>query len=289
MGKRYFYIFALFVLSACISCNSSHERVITVTIMPQKYIAEQIAGEHYRVNCAVPANANPEAYDITPAQMAELSKSAAYMQVGTLGFELTWMNNLRKNNPQMKVYDMSAGIEMIQGTHAHSHADGSVHRTTVADPHVWSSPKSMRIMADNVYEALVELDPDNRSYYEGRYEALVQRIDSIDAVVADILKPVEGRAFAIYHPSLTYLARDYSLKQISIENIGKENSAYAIKSVMDEARDCGVKIVFIQKEFDSRQVQTFADELGAKVYTINPLSYDWESEIINIANAIAQE
>lgn len=289
MRRTYFYIFVFCVLCACVSCKPAQERVISVTIMPQKYIAEQIAGEHYSINCAVPTNANPEAYDITPAQMAELSKSVAYMQVGMLGFELNWLNNIRQNNPEMKVYDMSEGIEMIQGAHAHSHADGSVHRTSVADPHVWSSPKNMRIMADNMYEALVELDPDNMAYYKTRYEALVQRIDSIDSVVARILEPVKGAAFAIYHPSLTYLARDYGLTQISIENIGKENSAHSFRSAIDEARAAGVKIVFIQKEFDSRQVHTFADELGAEVYTINPLSYDWESEIINIAHAIAQE
>lgn len=289
MKKIYFNILLLCVVCACVSCRSQQERVITVTIMPQKYLVEQIVGDHFSVNCAVPANANPEVYDITPAQMAELSKSAAYMEVGTLGFELTWMNSLRQNNPRMKVYNISKGIDMIQSAHAHTHADGSVHRTVGADPHVWSSPKSMRIMADNVYRAVVELDPSNKAYYATRYDALLHRIDSVDAVVAEILKPVEGSAFAIYHPSLTYLARDYGIEQISIENIGKENSAHSLVSVIDKARAAGVKIVFIQKEFDSRQVHTFADELGAEVYTINPLSYDWEREIIDIAHAIAQK
>lgn len=290
--KKISLILLCSMLCMIVSCGLStntHERIVSVTIMPQKYFAEHIAGDKYEVHCVVPPNANPEAYDMTPAQMTELSKSVAYMEVGTLGFELSWMDRLQQNNKQMTVYNVSQGIEMIHGTHSHTHANGHVHNTLTADPHVWASPKNARIMARNMYDVFARIDPDNVAYYTARYDSLVQRIDSIDAVVTAILEPVKGRAFAIYHPSLTYLARDYGLTQICIENAGKESSAQSMKTIIDKARAADVKVVFVQKEFDTRQVHTFADELGAKVYTINPLSYNWESEIINIANAIAQE
>ena len=62
----------------------------------------------------------------------------------------------------------------------------------------------------------------------------------------------------------------------------------ALRNRVDEAQNSGVKVVFIQQEFNPRQVETFARELDAEVITINPLNYDWAAEIINIAHAIAR-
>ena len=66
------------------------------------------------------------------------------------------------------------------------------------------------------------------------------------------------------------------------------NSALTLKNTIDEAIDKGVKVVFVQQEFNPRQVATFARELDAEVVTINPLNYDWATEIIDIAHAIAR-
>ena len=67
--------------------------------------------------------------------------------------------------------------------------------------------------------------------------------------------------------------------------MGKENSAIVLKNVVDEAIDKDVKVVFVQQEFNPRQVETFARELGVDVVMINPLNYDWATEIIDIAHA----
>jgi zinc transport system substrate-binding protein len=135
---------------------------------------------------------------------------------------------------------------------------------------------------------LSEIDSEYAAYYEENCERLIQRIDSVESVVSTLLEPCRGTAFAIYHPSLSYLARDYGLMQLCLENMGKENSALALKKTVDKAIDNGVKVVFVQQEFNPRQVETFARELDAEVITINPLNYDWATEIINIAHAIAR-
>ncbi|MBR5843502.1 MAG: zinc ABC transporter substrate-binding protein [Bacteroidaceae bacterium] len=281
-------VLSLFVTS-CTGVSHHDKRVVSVTIQPQKYLAEQIAGEHFLINCVVPANSNPEAYDPTPMQLVEIDKSEAYLRVGgMLGFEMSWMDRLSQNNPDMKIYDTSEGVDMLTGTHCHTHGNGVVHACNVIDPHIWSSPRNVRIMARNICRALTEIDADNASYYRANCDKLIQRIDSVDAVVEELLAPCRGMAFAIYHPSLSYLARDYGLSQLCLENMGKENSAMALKNTVDEAIEHGVKVVFVQQEFNPRQVETFARELNAEVVTINPLNYDWATEIINIAHAIAR-
>lgn len=290
MGKRILYICVLFVWACfALSCSRQEnaERVISVTILPQKFMAEQIAGERFIINCVVPENGNPEAYDPSPRQLAEVEKSEAYIQVGMLGFEMAWMERLSRNNPDMKIYNLSQGVEMMQTQHSHTHSNGAKHTAIVDDPHIWCSPKNARIMAYNIYKALVDLDTLGREYYTVRYERLVERIDSVDNVMKQYLAPIEGSAFAIYHPSLSYFARDYGLHQLCIENMGKESSAFAMKNIVDKAREMGVEIVFVQAEFNPRQVATFAQELNAQTVEINPLNYDWINEMIKIAYVLA--
>ena len=144
-------------------------------------------------------------------------------------------------------------------------------------------------MARNICRALSEIDSEYAAYYEENCERLIQRIDSVESVVSTLLEPCRGTAFAIYHPSLSYMARDYGLQQIAIENAGKESSAHSMKNVIDEAREAGVEVVFVQREFNSQQVESFANELDCKIVTINPLNYDWAQEMIDIAYALAQQ
>ncbi len=276
----------LLLLSTACSPTEKQQKIITVTIQPQKYFAEKIAGERFEINCIVPVGNNPETYDPSPSHLVYLEKSLAYFKIGHIGFELAWMDKLEQNNPEMKVFDTSAGIHTLAGTHDHN--DNPHHRHLDVDPHTWSSPKNARVIARNMYEALVNLDPEGEKIYRKNYKELLGEIAQVDSVMTQQLAPVAGSMFAIYHPALSYLARDYGLHQLSLEHNGKEASATSLKQAVDIARENNVKVIFIQQEFDAKQAETFARETGARVIQINPLSYHWGDELLHITHALAQ-
>ena len=85
----------------------------------------------------------------------------------------------------------------------------------------------------------------------------------------------------IYHPALSYFARDYGLHQISIEEGGKEPSPAHLKALIDLCQAEDVRVIFVQPEFDKRNAETIAQQTGTKVIPINPLSYDWEEEMLD--------
>lgn len=186
----------------------------------------------------------------------------------------------------MKIFDTSEGIDILSGTHEHNDADVHHHHFD-ADPHTWSSPKNVRIIARNMYEAFVSIDPDGEKVFRKNYEELLDEINQVDSVMTERLSPVSGTMFAIYHPSLSYLAKDYNLHQLSLEYNGKEPSAFYLKKAIDIARENNVKVIFIQQEFDAKQAESFASEINAKVVPINPLSYNWSEELLHITDAIA--
>ena len=289
----------LLLLAACGGKRQRAERMIAVTIEPQRYFAERIAGEHFAIHCVVPAGQSPETYDPTPQQMVQIGQSEAYLRIGHIGFELAWMDAIAQNNPQLQIFDLSEGMPLLQGEeeeeqaheHAHAHeveaAEAHHHHHGGVDPHIWSSIHGARIVAQNTLTALQTLDPTHADDYAANYQQVVAVIDSTEAVINTLLKPLAHRSFIIYHPALTYLAAEYEMQQLCIEMDGKEPSPAQLKALVETAQEHQTKVVFVQQEFDQKNAELIAKETGCQLTPINPLAYDWSREMIRIAKALA--
>jgi zinc transport system substrate-binding protein len=234
----------------------------------------------------VPAGTSPETYDPAPVQMAQLARSKAYFCIGHIGFEEVWIDKLKQNHPQLFFFDNSQGIPLI--TAEHSHSAGHFHAEGI-DPHIWSSPKAAGMIAQNMYEAFVEIDPENKNRYAGNLQRLLEEINRMDEKITELLQYSSQKAFIIYHPALTYFAHDYGLTQYCIETDGKEPSPEQLKILIETAKEQGIKTVFIQQEFDRKNAELVAKETGCRLVLINPLAYDWEAEMLHIAQALSDE
>lgn len=290
-----FFIFINFSFLLFMSCTKQIEKeaLITVTIEPQRYFVEQLCNNRFLVNSMVPSGMNPENYDPTPAQMISFSRSVAYFQIGYLGFENVWIEKLKKNYPDVRFFNNGENIEYIQSKdHKHNHDDNQAPHDCSGigiDPHTWSSPKQAHIIVTNMYDALINIDPEKVPFYQANYEKVIKEIDETDKLLHEYLDNTLQKSFIIYHPALSYLARDYGLTQYSIETDGKEPSVEQIKILIDKAQKENIKTIFIQEEFDKKNAETIAKETGCKIITINPLSYNWKEEMIKIAKALANE
>ena len=281
--KRLIPILTLFICFACgNTAQKSEKAIITVTIEPLRYFTEAIAGENYQVVSMVPKGSSPESYDPTPQQLVNLSKSQAYFRIGHIGFEQAWMKKLEANCPDMKVYDTSKGIDLIRDK-GHWHGD-HFHEGGV-EPHIWNSTQNALIIVDNIYQALCELDTTHQADYKYRLDSLKQSIQQTDAETRRLLENADS-TFLIYHPALSYFARDYGLKQISIEEGGKEPSPAQLKKLIETCRNENVHTIFVQQEFDQRNAQLIAHELGIDIVSIHPLSYDWTEEMLRTAKGL---
>ena len=281
--KRLLPILTLFICFACgNTAQKSEKAIITVTIEPLRYFTEAIAGENYQVVSMVPKGSSPESYDPTPQQLVNLSKSQAYFRIGHIGFEQAWMKKLEANCPNMKIYDTSKGIDLIRDK---GHWHGNHFHEGGVEPHIWNSTQNALIIADNIYQALCELDSTHQADYKNRLDRLKQSIQQTDAETRKLLENA-GSTFLIYHPALSYFARDYGLKQISIEEGGKEPSPAQLKKLIETCRNENVHTIFVQQEFDQRNAQLIAHELGIDIVSINPLSYDWTEEMLQTAKAL---
>lgn len=109
----------------------------------------------------------------------------------------------------------------------------------------------------------------------------------MDSVIASRLAPAKGKAFLVWHPSLSYFARDYGLRQIAIGQEHKESSISGLTNLLKSARSENAVCFFSQKELDSRQAQMVDEALGLKPVDISTLSPEIESTLLQAADAIA--
>ena len=274
MNKIIWIGILLLTLVGCEHASQHKTRQITVTIEPLRYFTEQIAGDHFEVNTMVPKGGNPETYEPTPQQMIQLAKSDLYIKVGNIGFERIWMPKLKQNAPHTLIIDSSYGIELVRTGQ------------NINDPHTWMSTKNAIQIARNIYQALAKIDKKNNAYYQENLDKLLQKIDTTDQQIRQLLARKTSRAFLIYHPALTYFAHDYQLQQIPIEINGREPSASQLKETIQAAKALHVKTFFIQKEFASRQTLLISKSMGVDTTTINPLSAHWQEQMLLIASKI---
>ena len=148
--------------------------MITVTLPPFAWFVEGIAGEDFTINVMLPPGADHHIWEPLPAQITSLAGSAAFVLNGQLGFELAWMGRFREINPDMKILDVSSGIELVGAEpdgHSDDRRDHEGHNHEGADPHYWMSPVSAYVMAENVRDFLTELNPDAADKYAGNYKS----------------------------------------------------------------------------------------------------------------------
>jgi zinc transport system substrate-binding protein len=230
----------------------------------------------------VPKGSSPESYDPTPQQLVSLSQSQAYLRIGYIGFEQVWMKKLEENNPHLKIFDTSRGVDLIRAE-GHWHSD-HFHEGGV-EPHIWNSTRNALVIAENICTALCELDAIHQEDYKKRLDELKQTIAQTDSTIRTHLADADS-TFLIYHPALSYFAKDYGLKQLSIEEGGKEPSPAQLKELIETCRKENAHTIFVQQEFDQRNAQLIANELGVNIVSINPLSYDWAEEMVRVVLAL---
>jgi zinc transport system substrate-binding protein len=284
------FILIAIVATACSGPKTDQnnlKQTITVSILPQKYFVEKIANDHFNINVMIPPGASPVTYEPTPKQMKELSNSFAYFRIGHIEFEHVWMKNIQNVNPEMQIIDLSKNAKLIEPDHGHHHSHDGHHHHGV-DPHIWTSPQEVKKQAEIIYNFLIENESEFKDEFIVNYNSFLTEIDSLDNYLKEILLPYKDRKFMIFHPALSYIARDYGLEQISIEIDGKEPTPANIQQIINTAKQEDIKIIFVQKQFSTHNAEVIANEIDGSVIQIDPLDYNWNKSIRFIANEIVK-
>lgn len=316
-------------LCSCAQPAQPEEETLYVSILPLKSIVGGIVGDDFDVRVLVPAGASPETFEPTPRQFVDLNRARLIFNVGLIDFETTLLGKIEARDKVVDLsrgIDLIAGScshahgkvaradephaaatpeeQQTAGSHAaampgerqlagrhaatpapqahgHSHAHG-------IDPHIWTSPRALQHMAANAYEAIHALWPDSVKYTEN-HARLQEQLAALDARTAGKIAASGVRYFIIYHPALTYYARDYGLQQVAIEDDGKEPSARALARLIEQARRDSVRTIFYQSQFPASAVEVIARDIEAQSVAIDPLKEDVIANIDSLTDLIVAQ
>lgn len=261
----------------------------TVSIPPQQWLLEQICGERVKVNCLLHSGADPENYEPSIRQLAELTQSDVYFTLGGLPFEQALIERASQNMPDLKIVDCTPGIRLLTD-HCHGHSSSEREHdhahNDAFDPHLWTSLRNCRIMAANMSRELSTID----SVYASTYSARLSRLDTIlqaaDDSIERILAPCSDRTFMAWHPSLGYFAADYGLHQLSVQQEDKEVTVRQLAEAIEVARKEHPTVVFYEASQQGRETELLRKDLDTPAVPLCLMQEEFVKELIKAAQAI---
>ncbi|MGB9620828.1 MAG: metal ABC transporter solute-binding protein, Zn/Mn family [Brevinematia bacterium] len=269
--------------------------VIFSTIPPIKYLIDRITeNTSLSSESIIERGQDPHNFELKPSLIKKLEKAKLYFAVGMGGTEEILLEKIKTTYPNLKIVNISEGIEKIKTYAHHKHNHDSDHDSDKEnlipsyDPHIWNSPKNMKKIAENIYNTIKAIYPQYEKTFESNYRRLISDLDNLDKEVSKILSPYKGKKFLVYHSAFKYFEKDYGVKEISIEYEGKEATPKMIQEILEIAKKENIKIIFVQIGFSTKSANIIAESVKAKVEEINPIDYDYINNIRNIAQKIAE-
>ncbi len=254
---------------------------VAVSILPQQTFLRAIGGDRVGITVMVKLGSSPHTYEPKPSQMRDISHAYIYMRAG-VEFEDTWVDRFKDINKRMRVYDITRGIQKLTIS-----GDDSDHHDGL-DPHVWTSPANVKIMAKNILDILVSNDSRNSDYYQHNYELFIARVEKLDGEIKTLFSSLtKGTKFLVFHPSWGYFAKEYGLVQLPIEVEGKDPKPKMVAKLIQRAKAEGIKALFTSPEFSDKTAKLIAREIGVPVIKISPLDPNWSETLLRLARAIS--
>jgi zinc transport system substrate-binding protein len=189
----------------------------------------------------------------------------------------------------MQIIDISDGVEkMLMAQAHHTHKSQREHDHEGEDPHIWTAPNNVKMIAKNIYQALAKLDTKNAPYYKKNLDIFVASVKETDKQIKQILSTLkDSRNFMVFHPSWGYFAKAYTLEQIAVEVEGKSPKPKELVTLIKEAKEEKVTAIITQPEFSDSSAKIIANELHIPVVKISPMAPNWSENLILFAKTIA--
>lgn len=258
---------------------------VVVSILPQQFLVERIAGGRVKVLVLVRPGDNEATYTPGPATLAALDGARAWFTIG-VPFEDAWQGRIARDRPALEIVPLAD--DLPKRAMDDIAAAGNDHRHEGRpDPHTWTDPRLAARMAATIATALARLDPAGASSYRAGASALQGELQALHEEIAGRLEAVRGRTFIVFHPSWGYFADAYGLVQLPIELGGREPGPRSLAELVSRSRAAGARAVFVQPQFSQRSASAVAQALGVELVEADPLAPDYIANLRSIAASMA--
>ena len=277
----------LFLFLMSLACAKP---IVSVSIPPQAFFVEQIAGDLLEIQIIIPPNTDEHNFELKPQTMQALEKSTIYFTIG-LELESLLLQKLQQYK-NMRIVPTNKGLASLPNMHsAHEHAHDHDHEHGENDPHIWLDPILVQEQARIIAHALGERFAENKDVFIKNLEIFQAKLTKLDAWIREQFKDKTFRDFIVYHPSWGYFAHRYDLRQIPIEIEGKEPKPRDLQRLIKRIERENFRAIFVQQGFLDSIAKTIAQSCkgcNIEILTLDHLAEDWEQNLLESARKIAQ-
>lgn len=291
MKKIFIFIAMIFALVSCnnekpsISLdenNSSGKLEITTSIIPLASITNYIGGDYVEAKSLVPVWVSAHGFDLKASQMIDIENSDLIVYLWLE--HIDWF--LDKAISDKNVLIASSWIKLIEWSEDHEHEweeemeheHMDEHDEHESDPHVWTSAENALVIAKNIEAKLIELNPENKDYFESNYKNFEAELLTVKQYFFDITLDKTQDEFVVFHDAYNYLFNelniDSSKKLVFRSNVLSDPSSAEMKELIDEIKEDWVKVIFKELQFNDSNLQKLASEYNLIVDALNPLGSD---------------
>ena len=254
-------LFATLISVLALSLGSSFAyakfKVVTTFTIIQD-MAQNIAGDAATVESITKPGAEIHDYEPTPKDIVK-AQSADLVLWNGLNLE-RWFEKFFQNVKDKPAVVVTEGIEPM------SINEGPY--TGNPNPHAWMSPSNALIYIENIKNALVKYDPQNKETYEKNAALYAQKIKELDKPLREKLAqvPEAQRWLVTSEGAFSYLTRDYGFKEAYLWPINAEQQGtpQQVRKVIETVKANKIPVVFSESTISPEPAKQVAKESGAK-------------------------
>lgn len=332
--KKIFIIFTfIFLFFSCskwenissLEENSSNKIKIEASIVPLASISNYIWWEFVEVKSIIPAWVSEHSFDLKPNNLIDIEKADFIVYLWLDHFD--WF--LNKNLEWKNVLKVSEWIELIKWVEHHHHEGEVLHageshswsdnhteeehhdeheshteqenhiewESHSLDPHFWASSENAVLIAEKIKNKLVEINPENKEYFEENFENFREELGLIKNDFIQLHSWKNIKEFIVFHDAYNYLFKelniDNSKKLVFQENVLSDPNSSEVKELIDEIKLHGVNVAFKEPQLNDSNLKKLASDYNISVYVLDPvwvdISKDWyinyyKSNLLSLEN-----
>lgn len=265
---RYFIIALLAILP---SASTLAKVAVVTSTADLKSIAELIGGDLVTVETLNKGASNPHSVEVLPSSMLKVSKAQIYLKVG-LDLD-QWAQPIidGSRNGKLVVVDCSKDVPVLEKpTQKVDASMGDVH--PLGNPHYWLDPSNGLVIADNILNGLITVDPQHADTYRANREAFSQKLNSKIVAWKELAASLQGLEIVTFHNSWPYFAAAFGIKTVGFvePKPGIEPSPSHTAEIIQLVKQRGIKMICMEPYFSDRAPRTIARESGARVVVLPP-------------------
>lgn len=273
LARRFGLMLLCFIL--CWKTAHANGKAHVVTTLPDfKSIAEFIGGDHVEVFAIATGFQNPHFVDPKPSYILKLSKADLFVTVG-LDLEAGWVPALLNSARNAKInkggpgyVDASVNVPLLQVPASVNRAEGDIH--IFGNPHYWLDPANGKIIAQNIYEGLVRIAPEEQAFFQTNLQAFNARLETKLQEWAARVAPLKGAKVIAYHNEWPYFEQRFGLQIVDFlePKPGIPPTPSQLAKVIATMKREHIKIIINSPYFTAQSADLVAANAGGKVVTL---------------------